>query len=158
MAKVKDNNQESSKGTAKTAKAAVKKEVAKAAVQEEAAAPAEVKPERPKFYNPFQGVSKEDRRSRLRELMAGIKEQARIAGVTGTSNELLVAHYRNVCGAPFLRTIEEWNALGKRIRKGSEPFLLWDKMVTTGEGDDQRSYFPLKFVYDVHQVYTPIAK
>lgn len=157
MAKTKENKVESSKGTSKAAVRTAKK-AAEAEVKTEAPAPAEARTERPKFYNPFQGVKKEERRARLRELMAGIKEQAKIAGITGSSNELLIAHYKNVCGAPFLRTIEEWNAQGKRIRKGSEPFLLWDKMVTVGEGDDERSYFPLKFVYDVHQVYTPFSK
>lgn len=148
------------KKSSTTRKSAAKKqaEAPKAAVENNvvaAAATSEQTQQKVAFRNPFKGVKKEDRRARFRELTASLKEQAKIAGITDSTNQLILAYYRQQCGARFLRTIEEWNQQGKRIRKGSEPFLLWGPQVTTGEGDDQRTYFPMKFVYDIHQVYSP---
>lgn len=104
-----------------------------------------------KYYNPFKGVSKEERRKRFRELSDNVKETAKANGITDNVNNLLTKYYKDVCGAPFLRTLEEWNAQGKRVRKGSDPFILWGKAQTT----EDRTFFPMKFVYDIHQVYSP---
>jgi len=104
------------------------------------------------FRNPFIGVAKEERRERFKELASNLKEQAKIAGIASSTNRLLLDYYKNVCGAPVLRTLEEWNAQGKRVKKGSEPFILWGAQQKVGEGDDERTFFPMKFVFDIHQV------
>lgn len=146
------------KSSTKKGAASKAQKTTEVAVENNQVKAAEVKAEvkKPAFRNPFAGVKKEDRRERFRELTSSLKEQARIAGVVDSTNQLLLAYYRQQCGAAVLRTLEEWNQQGKRIRKGSEPFLLWGKQVTTGEGDEARTYFPMKFVYDIHQVYSPV--
>lgn len=116
------------------------------------------------YINPFKGVAKEDRRSKLRELTAKLKFQAQAEGVTDTVNKLLLKYYKEQCGAPVLRSFEEWKQQGKNIRSGSTPFLLWAPRIQSNadseeqariEGREVRTFFPLKFVYDIHQVYTP---
>ncbi|MCQ2067551.1 MAG: hypothetical protein MJY68_00385 [Bacteroidaceae bacterium] len=116
------------------------------------------------FINPFKGVAKEERRTKLHDLTSKLRFQAQAEGITDTVNQLLLKYYKEQCGAPVLRTFEEWKQQGKNIRSGSAPFLLWGPRVQSNadseeqariEGREVRTFFPLKFVYDIHQVYTP---
>lgn len=116
------------------------------------------------FVCPFKGVDKAERRQKLRDLTNKLKEEAKAYGILDGANKLLIRYYKEQCGAPVLRTFDEWKAQGKNIRSGAAPFLLWDKMQPSNadskeqadaEGRDQRTFFPMKFVYDIHQVYTP---
>lgn len=117
-----------------------------------------------KYINPFKGVAKEERRAKLRELTEKLKFQAQGEGILDGANRLLIRYYKEQCGAPVLRTFEEWKAQGKNIRSGSTPFLLWGaRTQSTADSEEQariegrevRTFFPLRFVYDIHQVYTP---
>jgi hypothetical protein len=152
----KTNSESAKKSSKKTAKAAA---AAQEETQVQTAQTAKVK-----YINPFKGVAKEERRSKLRELTAKLKFQAQAEGVTDTVNKLLLKYYKEQCGAPVLRSFEEWKDQGKNIRSGATPFLLWGPRVQSNkdseeqariEGREVRTFFPLKFVYDIHQVYTP---
>lgn len=149
------------KTKSESAKKSSNSTVKAAAVQEtnQAAKPAKVQ-----FINPFKGVAKEERRSKLHDLTSKLRFQAQAEGITDTVNQLLLKYYKEQCGAPVLRTFEEWKQQGKNIRSGSAPFLLWGARVQSNadseeqariEGREVRTFFPLKFVYDIHQVYTP---
>ena len=112
-----------------------------------------------KFLNPFALTPKEERRKRLHELTGQLIEEAKATGDSSNRNQLLLRYYREQCGATVLRTLEAWAAQGKRIRKGAKAFLLWDKPQASsdggaGEAGEPNSFFPMKYVFDIRQVYS----
>lgn len=112
-----------------------------------------------KFLNPFALTPKEERRKRLHELTGQLIEEARATGDSSNRNQLLLRYYREQCGATVLRTLEAWAEQGKRIRKGAKAFLLWDKPQASGDGSvneagEPNSFFPMKYVFDIRQVYS----
>lgn len=133
----------------KTKKESVKKS---AATQQKAAVPA-APADKPavKFINPFATTPKEERRKRLHELTGKLIDEATATGDSSNRNQLLLRYYREQCGASVLRTLDAWAAQGKRIRKGAKAFLLWDKPVADDQGEN---FFPMKFVFDIRQVYS----
>lgn len=133
----------------RTKKESVKKSVS---TQQTAAVPAApVDKPAVKFFNPFALTTKDDRRKRLHELTGKLIDEAKATGDCSSRNQLLLRYYREQCGATVLRTLEAWEAQGKRIRKGAKAFLLWDKPVADDQGEN---FFPMKFVFDIRQVYS----
>lgn len=116
-------------------------------------------PAKPKLVAYFKGIEITERRKALRDLCNKLKEEN--PGETRV-NKLLIDFYKKQCNAIMLMSIEDWNKQGKRVRKGSVPFLIWDKMrdstadteeAAKAEGRERRKFLPMKFVYDVRQVY-----
>jgi len=108
-----------------------------------------------KFLNPFALTPKEERRKKLHELTDKLIEEAKGTGDSSNRNQLLLRYYREQCGATVLRTMEAWAEQGKRIRKGAKAFLLWDKPQASADGNgDTGNFFPMKFVFDIRQVYS----
>lgn len=122
----------------------------KAAIEQ----PVNVKPAT-KFLNPFAETPKEERRKRLHDLTETLIEEAKGTGDSSNRNQLLLRYYREQCGATVLRTLEAWAEQGKRIRRGAKAFLLWDKpQASTDTNGDAGNFFPMKFVFDIRQVYS----
>ena len=109
------------KTKSESAKKSSNSTVKAAAVQEtnQAAKPAKVQ-----FINPFKGVAKEERRSKLHDLTSKLRFQAQAEGVTDTVNQLLLKYYKEQCGAPVLRTFEEWKERGRSIGKGEKAIAI----------------------------------
>lgn len=73
-----------------------------------------------------------ERREYLRGLSRPLQELVR-AGELESVNAGLVAIYAEQ-GHRELRTIRQWNELGKRVKRGERALLLWGKP-TAGRGD-----------------------
>lgn len=89
-------------------------------------------------------------RAELRLLSNNMKPLKEI-GQVDTINEALAAEYR-VQGFMNLRTMEQWNAMGYKIKKGSKPLCFWGKPLETDP-----SFFPVVFRFDISQT-EPKAK
>ncbi|MDL2308891.1 hypothetical protein LJC68_10065 [Bacteroidales bacterium OttesenSCG-928-B11] len=51
-------------------------------------------------------------------------------------------------GSSEFKTLEEWNEIGAKVKKGSKAFPIWGKPIETENG----VFFPILFVFNLKQV------
>jgi hypothetical protein len=105
-------------------------------------------------------MSSNPRRDELKALSQGLavlKKQ----GAIETINEALVQMYSDN-GFKELKSLYQWNQLGRLIKQGEKALLLWGRPrgkkrepVAAGSSsqdqEDEYSFFPLAYVFDITQ-------
>jgi hypothetical protein len=98
-----------------------------------------------------------EQRAKLREFsrqFVALKE----AGTIRTINEGLKLIYLQQ-GHTILKTHDQWEQEGKRIKRGAKALYLWGKQTvkTVEENGESKEikYFPLVALFSENQVYTP---
>lgn len=86
--------------------------------------------------------------------LAQLKEKGAIDSI----NEGLIAIYYSH-GYENLKTFEQWNSAGYKIKQGAKALYLWGKQTSktvTEEGKEKEiKYFPLVALFSESQVYNP---
>ena len=97
------------------------------------------------------------KRIELKEISKTLKELKQNGGIN-TINEGLLSIY-NLQGHRELKTFEQWERQGKRIKKGAKALYLWGKQTTktiSEEGHEKEiQYFPLVALFSDIQIYDP---
>lgn len=76
-------------------------------------------------------------------------------GEYSSINEALThLYYKD--GHRELKTVKQWNAKGKRVKKGEKALLLWGKAksiaLQDGEEESNKQFYPVSFVFSENQV------
>lgn len=97
------------------------------------------------------------RREELKKLSAGLKELVKM-GTIPTINEGLKEIYKSN-GHYELKTLRQWNRVGKRVIKGEKALLLWAsprkidiKKAEKDKEADKMDFFPICYVFSNKQV------
>lgn len=94
------------------------------------------------------------KREILKQLSAPFKVLKK-EGAIDSINEGLLQYYAEQ-GHSDLKTLHQWNKEGKRVKKGSEAFLVWAmpkkmKPKATPEADEME-FFPICYLFSSDQV------
>ncbi len=98
----------------------------------------------------------DEKRSYLKELSKPIKSLVK-EGMFNSVNEGLKEMY-NESGHTTLKTIQQWNKKGMRVKKGETALLLWGspRKIELENNEsakvDEMNFFPICFVFSQKQV------
>ncbi|MDD3300792.1 MAG: hypothetical protein PHV91_08215 [Bacteroidales bacterium] len=98
----------------------------------------------------------EEKRSYLKELSKPIKSLVK-EGMFGSVNEGLKEMYQEN-GHTTLKTLQQWNKKGMRVKKGETALLLWGsprkfEVVNADTSEvDEMDFYPICFVFSQKQV------
>lgn len=95
-----------------------------------------------KFSNPFGKFNAEQQEFMFKVLSNKLKNEPGDEPL----NKKICKFYEEKFGAKWMRSEQEWEERGRAVKKGEEPFYLWDKK------DVNPVYVPKK-VYSFYQTY-----
>lgn len=97
------------------------------------------------------------KRIELKEISSALLE-LKATGSISTINEGLKSIY-NEQGHHELKTFDQWERAGMRIKKGAKALYLWGKQkaktISENGQDKEIKFFPLVAVFSDNQVYNP---
>ena len=97
------------------------------------------------------------KRMELKEISKTLKELKQNGGIN-TINEGLLSIY-NLQGHRELKTFEQWERQGMRVKRGAKALYLWGRQTTkiiSEQGQEKEiQYFPLVPLFSDIQIYNP---